>query len=96
MDSSLFYRHMFTVPKRTIKTRKFSLWIALNTLLWKGKIVQDTPEEIVKALTNQSEVSIQPYVSNCACQVECSIGVGELEVMLAVSVSHEIQCQTSV
>ena len=81
MDASLFYRHLFTVPERTIKAgRKFSLWRTCNALLWKGKIVQDTPDEIAKALTNQSEVS-HGVISNSYMHV-MYIAIVNLEISL--------------
>ena len=56
VDAALQFRHMLVVPEREVKNKEFSLWKACNELLWKGKIVQDTPESIEEALTNQSEV----------------------------------------
>lgn len=56
------------------------MWRTCNALLWKGKIVQDTPDEIAKALTNQSEVS-QGVISNSYMHV-MYIAIVNLEITL--------------
>ena len=57
VDAALQFRHMLVIPEREVKNNEFSVWKACNELLWKGKIVQDTPESIEEALTDQSEVT---------------------------------------
>ena len=56
VDSVLIYRHLFRVPEKTVKMNGISIWKACNTFLWKGNIVQDTPEIIAKAMKKNSEV----------------------------------------
>ena len=58
VDSTLIYRHLFIVPERKIRYKKFSFWRLCNTLLWKGNIVQDTPSHVAETLTNLSEVCV--------------------------------------